>query len=80
MPVHEPVDEHSEVVVSEPVEMPAVKPPKNVAITFVSKDKKGNPFYRVSTKGGIEWGRIKSIIDADLVKGVPGRPVEQKLI
>ena len=61
---------------------PAVtsSPPTNVSISYIPNDTNGRPFYRISTTDGSELGRIKSIIDAETVKNVPGLPVDQKLI
>jgi hypothetical protein len=55
-------------------------PTDDISLSYISKDTQGLPIYRISTKDGRELGQIKSIIDAETVKNVPGLPVEQEVI
>lgn len=55
-------------------------PTSDISLSYIPKDTNGLPIYRISRKDGRELGQIKSMIDAETVKNVPGLPVEQEVI
>jgi hypothetical protein len=55
-------------------------PNGNISLSFISKDRNGEPLYRILTKDGAELGQVKSIIDEQTVKNVLGLPVEHDVV